>query len=111
MPLQGYPWTLLSIGKPFVANFESSGSYSWHKVRFSISGVRNASYLRVSIDGEDLGWEPRQGLGVDRWHYDYDRESPLSAGTHELKCELVGGEEGEAQLCSYEILEFGDDSE
>ena len=49
-----------------------------------------------------------EGLGVDRWHYDFEREGGLKAGQHELSFELKGkGEEGLAQLCSFEVLEYG----
>jgi len=73
-----------------------------------------ASDLRVELDGKDLGWVPRQDIGLDRWHYDFysSSDSNLSAGEHNLTFTLLNGERiGTAQMCSAEILEFGDESE
>jgi len=64
------------------------------------------------LDGEDLNWEPKEGLGIDRWHYDVHRNSSLSEGEHILGFALqASGDESIAQLCSYEILEFGNENE
>ncbi len=65
-----------------------------------------------SWTGGDLGWVPRKDIGVDRWHYDTKINETLKEGEHEVKFVLKNGErEGEAQLCSVEVLEFGDESE
>jgi len=64
------------------------------------------------LDGVDLGWVPREDIGMDRWHYDVHREGGLSDGTHEMKFTLHNKEtEGQAQLCSLEVLEFGDQTQ
>jgi len=112
MPLQGYPWTILNHSEPYTANFVSSGAYSRYLVRFSLSGLPNSDNLQVRLDGEDLGWEPKPGIGVDRWHYDIYMDTPLSGGEHSLEFALQeSGDESVAQLCSFEILEFGDEKE
>lgn len=112
MPMQIYPWTLLNTTQSWSVNFTSSGTFSRHLVRFSLSGLPEASDLRVELDGIDLGWVPKDGLGLDRWHYDVHRAGGLSGGEHTLTFTLVNKErEGVAQLCSAEILEFGDENE
>jgi len=64
------------------------------------------------LDGKDLEWEPRPNLGLDRWHYDIYRSEALSGERHELKFELGDSAlEGKAQLCSAEIIEYGDETE
>lgn len=68
--------------------------------------------LKVTLDGVDLGWEPRQDVGLDRWFYNFYSDVPLSAGKHQLVFSLRNGErEGTAQLCSTEILEYGNKDE
>lgn len=112
MPLQDYAWTLLNVTKSWSTKFPASGLYARHLVRFSLSGIPDASDLVVEIDGKDLGWTPRQDIGVDRWHYDIHRNGGLSDGVHEVKFTLKNKEvEGIAQLCSVEILEFGTEDE
>lgn len=112
MPMQAYPWTVLNASTPWAITFDSSGAYTRHLVRFSLSGLPSANDLRVEIDGEDLGWVPRVDIGLDRWHYDVYRESALGVGEHEVKFTLAnGGREGTAQLCSVEVLEFGTEDE
>lgn len=110
MPLQAYPWTLLNTTKPWSTTFLSSGTYSRYLVRFSLSGLPQKADVTVLFDGEDLGWEPKEGLGMDRYHYDIYRDDSLSEGEHEVKFVLNAEErEGVAQLCNVEILEFGSD--
>ncbi|OBZ71631.1 hypothetical protein A0H81_08541 [Grifola frondosa] len=112
MPMQEYPWTLLNISTPWSTTFNSSGTYSRHVVRFSLSGLPEKDDLTVELDGADLQWTPRQDVGIDRWHYDVHRDSVLSDGEHEVKFTLkVKDREGVAQLCSVEILEFGNETE
>lgn len=112
MPLQDYAWTLLNASSPWSARFISSGSFSRHLVRTSISGVPSKTDLRVELDGVDLEWVPRENIGVDRWFYDFYVDAPLEGGDHEITFSLMNSErEGDAQLCSVEILEFGDDEE
>lgn len=112
MPMQIYPWTLLNTTQPWSIKFTASGMYSRHIVRFSLSGLPEASDLHVELDGIDLNWVPKEGLSLDRWHYDIHRNGGLSDGEHELKFTLLNKErEGVAQMCSAEILEFGDEDE
>ena len=112
MPLQDYAWTLLNTTKAWSSNFSASGLYSRHLVRFSLSGMPEASDLSVELDGEDLGWTPRKDIGVDRWHYDIHRDGGLADGNHQVKFTLKNKErQGIAQMCSVEILEFGTEQE
>jgi hypothetical protein len=112
MSMQEYPWTLLNTTLPWSTTFNSSGLYSRHLVKFSLSGIPRASELSVELDGVDLGWVPREDIGMDRWHYDVHRDGGLSDGVHEVKFTLNNKEtEGQAQLCSVEVLEFGDQAQ
>ncbi len=112
MPLQDYAWSMLNTSKPWTTEFVSSGTFSRHLVRFSLSGLLESSDLTVELDGVDLGWVPKEGLGVDRWHYDVYQDDALAGGTHEVKFTLLNADrEGIAQLCNVEILEFGDENE
>ena len=112
MPMQTYPWTLLNTTAPWSVTFDSAGTYSKYLVRFSLSGLPERGDVKVRIDGRDLGWEPKEGIGMDRWHYDFLVEEGLAGGSHELVFELVNGErEGAAQLCNAEVIEYGDDGE
>jgi hypothetical protein len=81
-------------------------------IRFSLSGLPRASHLRIELDGEDLKWAPYPDIGVDRWHYDMVRDKKLDEGKHELTFWL-GNEADEriAQLCSVEVIEYGDETE
>lgn len=112
MPLQNYAWTLLNTSSAWSTTLYSSGTYAWHLVRFLLSGLPDEADLRVELDGKDLGWVPRKDIGVDRWHYDIKINETLEEGEHQVKFVLKNGErEGEAQLCSVEVLELGDESE
>lgn len=112
MPMQTYPWTLLNTTESWSIKFPASGLYFRHVVRFSLSGLPEATDLRVELDGIELDWVPKEGLGLDRWHYDIHRAGGLSDGEHILSFTLLNQErEGVAQLCSAEILEFGDEDE
>lgn len=112
VPMQEYVWTMLNISTPWSTKFTSSGAYSWHTVRFSLSGLPKGSDLKVELDGTDLGWVARENIGFDRWHYDVHREYSLSPEEHEVKFTLVNKDrEGIAQLCSVEIIEFGNEDE
>ncbi|KAK1227749.1 hypothetical protein PQX77_009220 [Marasmius sp. AFHP31] len=112
MPLQDYAWTMLNTSSPWKTTFRSSGMYARHLVRMSLSGLPEKTDLRVELDGKDLDWEPKEGLGVDRWHYDFHRDEALEGGEHEVSFTLLNKErEGIAQMCSVEILEFGDEDD
>ncbi|KAF8627467.1 hypothetical protein AX17_006279 [Amanita inopinata Kibby_2008] len=112
MPAQAYPWTLLACSTPWLINFTSSGLYSRHLLRFSLSGLPEKTDLKIEFDGINLNWAPRPDIGLDRWHYDIYRDIPLGSGGHQVKFTLLNGvREGVAQLCSVEVLEFGNESE
>ncbi|CCM05737.1 uncharacterized protein FIBRA_07969 [Fibroporia radiculosa] len=112
MPMQAYPWTLLNVTDPWSIRFNSSGTYARHLVRFSLSGIPEKGDLLVTLDGEDLQWSPRPDIGVDRWHYDIHRDGGLGGGVHDVSFTLRNnGREGLAQLCSAEVLEFGNEEE
>ena len=112
MPMQAYPWTLLNHTSPWTVSFNSSGLYNRHLVKFSLSGIPDANDLSVKFNGVDLGWEPRKDIGVDRWHYDIWSDKGLEEGLHELRFDLNNLQlEGQAQLCSAEILEYGDETQ
>ncbi|KZV70411.1 hypothetical protein PENSPDRAFT_651554 [Peniophora sp. CONT] len=108
MPLQDYAWTMLNTTSAWSTTFVSAGSYARHLVRSSLSGLPHSGALSVLIDGEDVGWEAKEDLGLDRWHYDIYRDVALSGGPHEIAFKLNDASlEGHAQLCSVEILEYG----
>ncbi|KAK2465309.1 hypothetical protein APHAL10511_002663 [Amanita phalloides] len=112
MPMQAYPWMLLNSSMPWSINFTSSGLYSRHLVKFSLSGLPEVTDIAITFDGENLDWKPRPDIGLDRWHYDIRRSFPLGHGDHEIKFTLLNeNREGAAQLCSVEVLEFGDEVE
>ncbi|KAF9468663.1 IgA peptidase M64-domain-containing protein [Collybia nuda] len=112
MPLQEYAWTLLNTSTSWSTTFISSGAYARHLVRFSLSGLPESKDLRVELDGLDLEWAPKVDIGLDRWHYDIHLNQTLAGGQHEVKFTLINAErEGVAQLCSVEIIEFGDETE
>jgi hypothetical protein len=103
---------MLNTSTSWSINFTSSGLYSQHRVLFSLSGVQNKHDLKVELDGADLGWSPRTDIGTDRWHYDIYRNETLTSGNHDLRFILLNKDaEGVAQLCSLEVLEYGDDAE
>jgi hypothetical protein len=111
MPFQAYAWTILNTSSSWRATFNSTGNFSRHILRFSLSGLPDADDLRVLLDGKDAHWKPADGIGRDRWHYDLRFDSALSEGAHDIQFELRNEEREEAQLCSVEVLEFGDEDE
>jgi hypothetical protein len=112
MPYQGYVWTMLNTTVPWSITFNSSGLYPRHLLKFSLSGLPDAADLKVELDGVDLGWTPQPDIGVDRWHYDIYRNETLKDGLHFIQFTLENQQrQGAAQLCSLEVLEFGDQSE
>jgi len=112
MAMQAYPWTLLNTTAPWSITFTSSGTYSRYSVQFSLSGIPSKEDLRVTLDGVDLGWLPRENIGMDRWFYNFHSARSLDAGKHVLSFTLLSGEkQGAAQLCSTEILEYGAEDE
>lgn len=112
MPMQAYPWTILNTTDPWTVSFNSSGTYSRHVIRFSLSGLPDAQDLIVTLDEDDLQWQPKVGISLDRWHYDIHRNEPLDGGAHNLSFSLRNASlAGVAQLCSVEIIEFGNENE
>ncbi|KAH9932704.1 IgA peptidase M64-domain-containing protein [Epithele typhae] len=112
MPLQDYAWAPLNASAPWSTTFISAGTFARGLVRFSLAGVPRVGDLRVALDGQDLRWAPRADIGVDRWHYDIELEEQLGGGEHVVSFELQeGAREGVAQLCSVEVLEFGNEDE
>ncbi|ETW82139.1 hypothetical protein HETIRDRAFT_61336 [Heterobasidion irregulare TC 32-1] len=112
MPIQDYAWTLLNSTSAWSAYFNSSGTYSRYLIRFSLSGLPEKDDLSVLFDGEDLGWTPKEGLGVDRYFYDIYKNERLSEGEHKIEFVLKNAErEGIAQMCSIEVLEYGSEQE
>ncbi|TFK20410.1 hypothetical protein FA15DRAFT_673501 [Coprinopsis marcescibilis] len=112
MPLQQYVWSMLNTTKPWSVRFVSSGTYSSHLVKFSLSGIPKKSSIKIELDGVDLDWSHEPNIGLDRWHYDIYQSKRLTAGSHELKFTLQDASlEGTAQLCSIEVLEYGDGNE
>lgn len=125
MSHQSYPWSLLNHTSPYTIRFNSSGTYHSYVLRTSLSGLPDAGHLKVSLDGVNLGWTPREEVGLDRWFYDFVSKEEgstseagrqavarLEEGEHVLEFEL--GEEADervAQLCSAEVLEYGSPEE
>lgn len=112
MPLQDYAWAMLNTTTPWSTKFVSSGTFKSHLVRFSLSGLLSDTDLKLELDGVDLNWAPHSGLGADRWLYDIRPDGALGGGDHEVKFTLLNpAREGIAQMCSVEILEFGNETE
>ncbi|KAK6956168.1 hypothetical protein Daesc_001441 [Daldinia eschscholtzii] len=112
MPIQAYPWTLLNTSQSWSQTFTSAGTYSTHLLQVSVSGVTATSDLLVEIDGKDAGWEWNPAVGEDRYIYNIKRDEALAPGEHEIKFTLLNEErQGSAQLCSFEVLEYGDEEE
>ncbi|KAH6908880.1 IgA peptidase M64-domain-containing protein [Coprinopsis sp. MPI-PUGE-AT-0042] len=112
MPVHGYVWTLLNTTLHWSTNFTSTGTFSRHLLKFSLSGLPRSGDLKIELDGVDLEWQAEPRVGMDRWNYDIHRSFALTAGTHELKFTLLNKTlEGSAQLAYVEILEYGDESE
>lgn len=114
MPYMNYTWTMMTSAASWKATFSSAGTYSWFLVRISLSGLPLKSDATVLLDGTDLGWQPQNGIGLDR--YIYDIKSPagwkLGPGRHNIEVKLNNAaREGSAQVCSVEVLEFGNENE
>ncbi|KAI9147210.1 Hybrid signal transduction histidine kinase K [Paramyrothecium foliicola] len=112
MPIQAYTWTLLNSTRAWSRTFTSAGTYSSHLVQFSISGVPESSDLRVELDGKDLNWRAFPGIGLDRYIYNLKFDTALAPGQHRITFSLLNkAREGTAQLCSIEVLEYGNGSQ
>jgi hypothetical protein len=111
MPSQVYAWTILNTSMPWRSSFNSSGDFARYTLRFSLSGVPQKEDLRVELDGNDAHWVPAASIGRDRWHYDIPFHMSLAKGEHKIAFVLKNSELEQAQLCSVEVLEFGDKHE
>ncbi|KAI2606583.1 IgA peptidase M64-domain-containing protein [Hypoxylon sp. NC1633] len=112
MPIQEYPWTLLNTSQAWTQSFSSAGTYASYLLQLSVSGMTASADLRVDIDGTDQGWRINPSVGVDRYIYNMEFDVALGPGVHEISFTLLNGDiEGSAQLCSFEILEYGDADE
>lgn len=98
------------MGIPFVP-----GTYPSNFVRFSIAGIPQSDQLTVRFDGKDIRWAAEEGIGKDRYFYEYldIEEDGFSSGEHEIQFILNHDdpdgirEGGGPQLCSVEVLEYG----
>ncbi|KAF3055261.1 hypothetical protein GL218_07476 [Daldinia childiae] len=76
------------------------------------SGVTATSDFLVEIDGKDAGWEWNPAVGEDRYIYNIKIDEALTPGEHEIKFTLLNEErQGSAQLCNFEVIEYGDEEE
>ncbi|KAJ0393126.1 hypothetical protein P43SY_003671 [Pythium insidiosum] len=99
-------WHDLAQG-PLTISFTSSGEFKRRRIGFSLTGVRDASAMTVSLDGEALPWTA-SGI-VDRSFYEWtDRDAGFGAGSHQLVFEGVGPFNGPvaAVVCNVEVFEF-----
>jgi hypothetical protein len=90
------------------------GLYPSNFIRFSIAGIPKSDQLTVHLDGKDIGWAAEEGVGKDRYFYEYlNIEDGFTNGEHEIQFILNYDEpdkvtEGSGpQLCSVEVLEYG----
>ncbi|KAL5639988.1 hypothetical protein ACGC1H_007329 [Rhizoctonia solani] len=106
-----YPWTMLNKSIPWSTNFTTDGTFDSALLRVSLSGIPDGSHLEISLDGIIATWKTNPDIDIDRWFYDIPIGA-LENGTHELKFALKErGKEGLAQLCSVEVIEYGNTTE
>lgn len=92
-----------------------SGTYPSNFIRFSIAGIPQSDQLTVRLDGRDIRWAVEEGVGKDRYFYEYlcVEEGGFSDGEHEIQFLLNYDDPDEItegsgpQLCSIEVLEYG----
>ena len=92
-----------------------SGVYPSNFIRFSIAGISQSDQLTVRLDGKDIRWVVEEGIGKDRYFYEYldIEEGGFENGEHEIQFILNYGdpdwiaESNGPQLCSVEVLEYG----
>jgi hypothetical protein len=116
VPLLAYPWTMLNKTKPWSITFNTDGTFSSALLRFSLSGVPNSTAVKISLDKQEVQWEANKDVKLDRWFYDLpvygEEQGGLPQGSHELSFNLQeNGLEGLAQLCSVELIEYGNANE
>ncbi|KAH8923272.1 hypothetical protein BT69DRAFT_1219226 [Atractiella rhizophila] len=111
MPLQDYAWTILNTTKAWSTRFYSTGTFDSSLLRFSISAFPVRDWVSVRLDGKEVDFEVVPDIGKDRWWYEIEGEA-LQEGWHDIVYELKNGEwEGETQMCSVEMLEYGNEDE
>lgn len=92
-----------------------TGVYPSNFIRFSVAGIPQSDQLTVHLDGKDIGWAVEEGIGKDRYFYEYldVEEGGFESGEHEIRFTLnYDGpdritESSGPQLCSVEVLEYG----
>ncbi|CAE6438210.1 unnamed protein product [Rhizoctonia solani] len=111
VPLLVYPWTMLNKSTPWSTNFKADGTFESSILRISLSGIPDESHLEISLNNTLATWKTNPVVGIDRWFYDIPM-GKLENGTHELKFVLKKqGKEELAQLCSVEVIEYGNETE
>ncbi|CAE6346531.1 unnamed protein product [Rhizoctonia solani] len=111
VPLLMYPWTMLNKSTPWSTNFTTDGTFDSALLRVSLSGIPDGSHLEITLDGAPITWKANPEVGLDRWFYDIPIQK-LGNDTHELKFALEEkGKDGLAQLCSVEVIEYGNATE
>ncbi|KAH7338560.1 IgA peptidase M64-domain-containing protein [Rhizoctonia solani] len=111
VPLLVYPWTMLNESTPWSTNFKVDGTFKSAILRISLSGVPDESHLEISLNSTLATWKTNPDVGIDRWFYDIPM-GKLENGTYELKFALKKqGKVGLAQLCSVEVIEYGNTTE
>jgi hypothetical protein len=76
---------MLNTSPVWSAALDSDGSHARHVVRLNISGLPRKEDLIARLNGRDLGWTLRGGIGKDRWHYDVFMDGKLKEGTHRVE--------------------------
>ncbi|KAF7357461.1 hypothetical protein MSAN_01342200 [Mycena sanguinolenta] len=84
MPMQDYAWALLNTSSPWTVTFTSAGMYARHLVRFSVSGMPDASDMRVELDGEDLGQPEAQMCNAEILEFGDEDEFVSKPGHYSL---------------------------
>ncbi|KAF9651658.1 hypothetical protein BDM02DRAFT_3154243 [Thelephora ganbajun] len=115
MSFQAYPWTTLNVSTVWTGRFLSSGTYPSNFIRFSIAGIPRSDQLTVRLDGKDIGWAIEEGVGRDRYFYQYLDVEGGGFGDREHEIQFVLNyddpdrttEGSGPQLCSIEVLEYG----
>jgi hypothetical protein len=102
---------MLNKSTPWSTKFITDGTFDSALLRVSLSGVPDDSHLGITLDGDIVTWKANPEIGLDRWFYDIPIIK-LGNDTHELKFALEEeGKEGLAQLCSVEVIEYGNATE
>jgi len=92
-----------------------AGMFPSNFIRFSVAGIPRSDQLTVYLDGKNIGWVVEEGVGRDRYFYEYltTEGGGFKNGEHELQFVLNYDDpdriaQGSGpQLCSVEVLEYG----